>query len=323
MIDRYRSLYTEDLAERLGVDNETLPSSLGIPVLLNPVFGSRERIIGLGLMMPQQYTKAEHDLLERMQDALDRKNPVVSPIFVDSSDDEKSSDDDDSSKISSGSSSSEEEEQHTVLNSNHALAKEQFTRWMSWRHKKFLPETDKVNVKTLIGEGDGKAKGKRMRVGKVAKRGKDLPSGNNIADYIDNLGGMDVAKYTGEHRKEFDIVWLVVQCESSRRVVEVGCERFFNLSGYVSSAKRTTLVVRNYERLAMLSSIIQNVFIHVDWGAKEYISRTNNGQWKKENMEDALKCWNLERAIGSEAFGKAPPNEITFDDYLRGDLARM
>ena len=122
-----------------------------------------------------------------MKDALDRKNPVVSPIFVDSSDGKKSSDGDDSSNSSSVSSNSEEEEHHTVLNSNHALAKEQFTRWMSWRHNKFLSETDKVNAKTLIGEGDGKAKGKNICVGKVAKRGKDLPSGNDIADYIDNL----------------------------------------------------------------------------------------------------------------------------------------
>lgn len=95
------------------------------------------------------------------------------------------------------------------------------------------------------------------------------------------------------------------------------------LSGYVMSASRTRLGVRNYERLAMLSSIMQNMFIDVDWVAKEYISRTNRGQWKKENTVDALKCWNLERIIESEAFGKAPPNEITFDDYIRGDLARM
>ena len=59
----------------------------------------------------------------------------------------------------------------------------------------------------------------------------------------------------------------------------------FNLSGYVSSVKRTTLGVRNYKHLTMLSSIMQNIFIDVDWVVKEYISKTNNGQWTMEEGE--------------------------------------
>jgi hypothetical protein len=47
-----------------------------------------------------------------------------------------------------------------------------------------------------------------------------------------------------------------VQKEASRCVKEVRCERFFGLSGYVSLAWGTQLGVRNYERLAMLSSIV-------------------------------------------------------------------
>ena len=39
----------------------------------------------------------------------------------------------------------------------------------------------------------------------------------------------------------------------SNRDVEVGCERFFGLSGYISSPRRTRLKVRTYERLTMLA----------------------------------------------------------------------
>jgi hypothetical protein len=66
---------------------------------------------------------------------------------------------------------------------------------------------------------------------------------------------MRLIQFYGDHKKEFPTLWKVVQCEASRRVVEVGRERFFALSGYISLPKRTRLGVRNYERIAMLSSI--------------------------------------------------------------------
>ena len=53
----------------------------------------------------------------------------------------------------------------------------------------------------------------------------------------------------------------------------MGCERFFNLSGYISSPKRTSLGVRTYERLAMLSNLIQNVYVNEERIAEEYLRR--------------------------------------------------
>ena len=127
---------------------------------------------------------------------------------------------------------------------------------------------------------------------------------------------MDVVTFAENHKDEFGIIWLVVQCEASRRVVEVGCERFFNLSGYVSSAKRTRLGVRNYERLAMLASTVQNIYVDVEWVANEYLARSKRGAWKKENTMDSLKCWNLERVLEAELFGKAAPDDITMAEFV-------
>ncbi len=71
---------------------------------------------------------------------------------------------------------------------------------------------------------------------------------------------------------------MITQRESSRRVVKVGCERFFGLSGYVSSPRQTRLGVRTYERLAMLASIvhtvyIDNAFARRDHGRKKIVLR--------------------------------------------------
>jgi hypothetical protein len=69
---------------------------------------------------------------------------------------------------------------------------------------------------------------------------------------------------------------------------EVGCEHFFALSGYVSAPRCTRLGVRNYERLAMLSSTAHVVYIDPAWVALEYLKMCSKGSWKKENDVDAL-----------------------------------
>jgi len=60
----------------------------------------------------------------------------------------------------------------------------------------------------------------------------------------------------------------------------------------------------------MLASIIQNVYIDNDWVAQQYIEQGKRRSWKKENTEEALKCWNLECIIDAEQQGKDAPSEL-------------
>ena len=107
-----------------------------------------------------------------------------------------------------------------------------------------------------------------------------------------------------DHQFIFPALFVKNQCEAAQKIVEVGCERFFAVSGYVSAPRRTRLGVRAYERLAMLAQIMPKVYIDKEWVAKEYLRCCKEGAWKKENTVDAVKCWNLE------------PSELTIDDLL-------
>jgi hypothetical protein len=49
-----------------------------------------------------------------------------------------------------------------------------------------------------------------------------------------------------------------------------------------------SLGVQNYERLAMLSSIVQNVYVDVKWVAEEYLRCCKLNKWKKADDNDAL-----------------------------------
>ncbi len=67
MIEKYRMLYAQDLAQRVGLNENHLPNALTFSVFLNPSFGLEQRIIGSGLLMVAQYARARRgasDLLE-------------------------------------------------------------------------------------------------------------------------------------------------------------------------------------------------------------------------------------------------------------------
>ena len=66
----------------------------------------------------------------------------------------------------------------------------------------------------------------------------------------------------------------------------------------------------------MLGFMVHRVYIDIDWVAREYLRRCKAGVWKKENTEEALKCWNLERIIDAESMGVAAPAALTLNDLL-------
>jgi hypothetical protein len=49
---------------------------------------------------------------------------------------------------------------------------------------------------------------------------------------------------------------------------------------------------------------------------------SKKGSWKKENTNEALKSWNLERIIDAEQQGKDTPDELRLEDLLNEDAWR-
>jgi hypothetical protein len=115
---------------------------------------------------------------------------------------------------------------------------------------------------------------------------------------------MDVTKFVLDHCTQFPTLWILLQKEAAMKSEEVGCEQFFNLSGYVSAPKRMRIGVRTYKCLVMLASILLNLYVDKEWVANEYLRRCKCGAWTEENTVEALRCWNLECIIDAEMFGK-------------------
>ena len=59
MIEKYRMLYAKDLSQHVGLNENHLPNALTFSVLLNPMFGLEQRIVGSGLLTKEQFYRAK------------------------------------------------------------------------------------------------------------------------------------------------------------------------------------------------------------------------------------------------------------------------
>jgi hypothetical protein len=145
----------------------------------------------------------------------------------------------------------------------HQSAEEELKQFELFKLFKYIPQLKYDRM--LFGKSDNGSEFE-IGVGPVVQRGQNLPSGKNLADYIDKKGRINLLTFFGDHQTRFSNLFILIKREASRRAVEVGCERFFGLSGYVSQPRRSMLGVRNYERLAMLATMLQSLFISIQTG---------------------------------------------------------
>ncbi len=59
MIEKHRMLYAQDLAKHVGLNENYLPNALTFSILLNPLFGLEQRIVGSGLLTEEQFVRAK------------------------------------------------------------------------------------------------------------------------------------------------------------------------------------------------------------------------------------------------------------------------
>lgn len=300
VIGIYRDKYVEDLSRRLGINDDRLPGSYTIMTLLNPLFGLKPVIVGSKLMTETQYDHAREAVVRLIQEELDSKNPITS----------SGAKDDDDNSLDGEIAESDE-------NDNRRLAEREMRRFESHKMQKYIPER-KLGRK--LSNVDSKGRLIEVGVGPVKAKGDDLPSGKNIANYVDLKGRFDALAFFKDHSNTFPNLFIIALREASRRVVEVGCERFFGLSGYISQPRRSQLAVRNYERISLLASILASVYIDPKEVAAEYLARCKRGAWKKENTVESLKCFNLERMISAEEMGMAVPDDVELEQYMTGDV---
>ena len=279
MISCFRELYSDDLGVRLGlyqmneenniVDTPTIPNSVGVVSLMNVTFGMKRYITGSGLMTESQHLSAKSALLSDMQDIFEQKSAGRTSL-TDGTSTQNSETGSSTSRRSNSDSdtdhNSDDEYAPDISSNSYKKALDEYNLLKNWKKKKYQP---KVNSNS---ESAGELKAtKKISIGPVQIRGADLPSGKNIADYISKLGRFKMLEFYCDHEAYFPALYIMAQRECVPCDCEVGCERFFNISGYISSNKRSNLGVRDYERIALLAKNLPSIYVDDNWVAKEYL----------------------------------------------------
>ena len=109
-------------------------------------------------MFEGRYFKARQNLLQKMQDNLDKNNPLLCYTLSDNS-------------SSEGSSDVEDDDIHRRDNMNHGKAKEELEEFERFKCKKYQLKVREVTARCLTGELC------QIMVGPVDQKGKNLPSG--------------------------------------------------------------------------------------------------------------------------------------------------
>ena len=157
-------------------------------------------------------------------------------------------------------------------------------------------------------------KGETMKLGKWIEIGAvDVPGSNikasppfvtcNLASHIDKNGHFDLVGFLKPNKATFPFIFKLALCLASLRTNEVGCERFFSTAGYVSSPRRTSLKVRNYECIATLRMNMQQVYIDEAWVVQQYLIFEKDNLWAKLDEREDLLVLNLERELQAEDLG--------------------
>jgi hypothetical protein len=112
----------------------------------------------------------------------------------------------------------------------------------------------------------------------IDKRGENLPSGKNLADYFraKEDGVFDHIRFWMDHKDEFPTLWPYAIERASCNPTEVSCESLFSISGYKSGARQTTLKARQFEREVIISYNIQHVFFDIEHAVNVFLKRTEN-----------------------------------------------
>ncbi|EJK54837.1 hypothetical protein THAOC_25502, partial [Thalassiosira oceanica] len=159
--------------------------------LMNPIFQSKKRMIAAGLCTDSQYNAGEVELLDLMTEFYARQegNDNVVVISVDATPNEWVDNDDD--------------DDEDLTSPARRLAEGEWKKFRkSYKNFDTLPEVEPVDV---LGGHDSEGQPKPspiLAIGPDQKRGKDLPSMCNHADYVGSRGYYDLTQFMIDHKRE-------------------------------------------------------------------------------------------------------------------------
>ena len=166
--------------------------------------------------------------------------------------------------------------------------------------KPYRPTFHAGEFRVLRGEGP-----RNISIGRledVDALGASLPSGRNLTNYIVDDGGFDMISFFEDHSKVFPKARVLALKEVSGGNVEVDCERFFSIAGFVSHPTRATSLLSTHQRLAMLAVLLNIVYVDEEKVVQEFMRRQKGNDWDENESREDASFLLLEKELAGEDY---------------------
>jgi hypothetical protein len=91
---------------------------------------------------------------------------------------------------------------------NHRLALREWHRFEEYKKQRYIP---KIKYGRALSKEDAKGRTIILGIGPVETRGSDLPSGHNLADYLDKKGRFNNIRFFYDHKERFPNLFHIIQ----------------------------------------------------------------------------------------------------------------
>jgi hypothetical protein len=270
------------------IDTPSLSDMKVIGLFGNPLFQNSERMVESGMITEEQMENGEVELTDRLERFHERQ---VTEVMIESSDT-------DNEKLNKWDGKLR---QDTGEDSPADKAAKELSMWKAWCKMKYLPIMEPMRVLGAIGEG-GQPKEPVYSFGPVVKRGKNLPSKRNHADYVSKSGYYDFVKMLEAHKDIFPAIHSVLVGEAAPVLhTEVDCEGLFNTAGHINHPKRALTAIRHYERLVVAKHRMARIYCSPEAVHKLFMERFHDNSWDENEDRDDREFLAIEKDICLES----------------------
>ena len=299
---------TAELMEGL-VDSPSLPEIKIMGAIIHPLFQNEARMVGSGLCTESQYKAGFAELLDRITRAYESMgghDEVRAQVSISTISNQRGNKWDDSN------------ENAYQMSPSSRKAQDELALFDTYKRGKFQPELHPT--KTLGAfDADGQPQDPVFSIGAVTKRGDDLPTGFNHADYIDGKGNYDIVSFFKDHENKFPALFKVGVGQLGPHITtEVDCESLFSQAGHLSDPLRNRTKTENFERLVMAKHRMTRMYCCPIKVRNEFMDRFKAKRWLDGEDRDDIEFWEQEKQRYLNEF---PHNTGVFEDDGDGDDA--
>mmetsp|Transcript_32462 Transcript_32462/g.58682 ORF Transcript_32462/g.58682 Transcript_32462/m.58682 type:complete len:296 (+) Transcript_32462:133-1020(+) len=241
-----------------------------------------------------QYERGKTDLIRRIARAYDRSDGITEMVHNDTN-----------AEKSQWSSSDDSDDDVAVVLPSLCKATDELTLYLSFMKSKYQPTMKPIKALGAYDDEGHLRKDPILCIGPVLERGKDLPSGKNLADYIDKKGYFNLVKYAQDHSQKakkgsaappfVGTANVILGQLSPHITTEVDCESLFSQAGHAAQPNRNRTTAETFERQVMAKHRLARIYCDPVAVKKEFMERHKKGKWNAKEDRDDLAFWESQK----------------------------